>query len=298
MKTATLSDKPKTAAPKREPLEFVKDGNVLSAYYREIRKTRTLSLAEEKVLAGRIKAGDKEAFNALIEANLKFVVAVCRNYRNQGLPMGDLINEGNLGLIRAAQRFDASLDNKFISYAVWWIREAILTALAEQTRTLTISTGRVVSIQEVDGATHALEQELGRKPVIEEIAEKIGKSIGHVANCLNSKAHSISIHQPDSEYGDSTLESQLQDQDSPDTDKNAVLFLLGESLKDALADLDEKESAVLKMYFGLVDGHEYSLLEIAESLDLSRERIRQIKEKALKKLRHPTRRRRLNAFLG
>jgi len=292
----TVSKRRASKGQKQDTLKFVKDGDVLTSYYREIRGTKPLSLAEEKVLAQRIKEGDKDAFNALIEGNLKFVVAVCWNYRNQGLPMGDLINEGNLGLIRAARRFDASLDNKFISYAVWWIREAILTALAEQSRTLTITTGRVVSIQEIDTATRKLEQEMGRKPIIEEIAERIGKSVAHVTDCLNSRAPIVSLNQGIPENPDATLENEIQDERVPDTDKEALTYLLGESLKSSLDGLDEKEQVVLKMYYGLENGHAYSLLEIAEHMNLTRERIRQIKEKGLARLRHPAKMRKLKAF--
>jgi RNA polymerase primary sigma factor len=297
MKTLDIETSSKTR--KSESLEFVKDSNVVSAYYREIKNIKSLSLDEEKALVVRIKQGDKKAFNALIEANLKFVVVVCRKYQNQGLPMGDLINEGNLGLIKAAHRFDASLDFKFISYAVWWIREGILRALAEQSHTLTLPTGRIVSIQAINAATHKLEQDLGRKPIVEEIAQKIGKSVEHVTDCLDSKANTVSLNKfnmENPENPDLTLESLLVDENAAETDNEARRFLLSGNLKSALRILDDRERTVLRMYYGLNGGHFYSMLDIARQLGVTRERVRQIREKALNRLRHPTRVSKLKAF--
>lgn len=277
-------------------LEFVRDRNVLNAYFREIKGSKSLTLAEEKALVVRIKQGDKDAFNSLVEANLKFVVAVCRKYENQGLPMADLINEGNLGLIRAAQRFDASYDFKFVTYAVWWIRQGILIALAEQSRTISFSAAHVTLIQQIGKATNKLAQRLHRKPHPEEIALEIGKSVEQVTSCMMMRSDAVSLSAQDSSDSELTLEASIRDENALEADRDALRFLLGESLGSALDTLSERERTILKMYFGMGNQAESSLLEIAERMNMTRERIRQIKEGALEKLRRPAQLRRLRCF--
>ena len=277
-------------------VEFVKDGDAVSAYLAEIKGTKNLSLAEEQNLAIRIQQGDKKAMHALVEANLKFVVSVCRNYQFQGLPMGDLINEGNLGLMRAAQRFDGSMNFKFISYAVWWIRQGILSALAEQSRILTISTGRVGIMHRISKATQKLEQRLGRQPMQEELAAEMGMTEKEIAECLQLGSPPISLTTASKGEYEGSLEESLKDDNAPGADKAALHFLLGENLKEVLCTLDDKEQKVLMMYFGVESETTYTLEEIADRMNVTRERIRQIKEKALERLRHPTRLRKLTAF--
>lgn len=278
-------------------VEFLKDGGAVTSYLAEIKGKKTLTLAEEQALAARIQKGDKQALNALVEANLKFVVSVCRNYQYQGLPMGDLINEGNLGLMRAAQRFDASMNFKFISYAVWWIRQGILSALAEQSRILTISAGRTGIMHKIGKANQRLEQRLGRQPQLSEVAAEMGMGETEVTECLQLASSPLSLNSPaqgDPDGGN--LEACLKDENAPETDRNAKHMLLESRLKDLIASLEEREQMVVKLYFGVGSPTSYTLEEIAMRLDLTRERVRQIKEKALGRLRHPSRINKLTAF--
>ena len=231
--------------------------------------------------------------NELVEANLKFVVAVCRNYQYQGLPMVDLISEGNLGLIRAAQRFDASLNFKFISYAVWWIRQAILTALAEQSRPLNISAGRVTMMRRIGKVSRKLEQKLGRQPRLGEVAEEMGKSEKEITECVQLAASPLSLTSPAPGDSDSNLMDSIKDENAQESDAGARQFLLSENMNDALSSLDEREERVLRMYYGLGGKTAYTLEEIASHFEVTRERIRQIKAKALLNLRHPSRIRRI-----
>lgn len=297
MDTMTV-ESPVVEAPKsrKKGVEFVKDGDAVTSYLAEIKHTKTLTLAQEKALAERIQKGDKAALNALVEANLKFVVSVCRNYRYQGLPMGDLINEGNLGLMRAAQRFDGSMNFKFISYAVWWIRQGILSALAEQSRVLNISAGRVGIIHKIGKANQKLEQKLQRQPMLEEVAAEMGMSEKEVTECLQLASAPVSLTAQPQGESEGNVEECLKDDNAPSADKNALQFLLGENLKELLGTLDEKEQMVLKLYFGLGTPNSLTLEEISERMNVTRERVRQIKEKALGRLRHPSRLRKLSAF--
>ncbi len=292
----TLDQAPKTR--KTKGVEFVKDGDAVSAYLAEIKGTKSLTLSEEQDLAARIQKGDMKALNALVEANLKFVVSVCRNYQHQGLPMGDLINEGNLGLMRAAQRFDATMNFKFISYAVWWIRQGILTALAEQSRIMTISTGRVGMMHKIGKANQKLEQRLGRQPLLSDLAEEMEMTEKEITECLQLASSPLSFSAPPRDDGEGSLEECIKDENAPDADREAIQFLLGENLKEVLDTLEEKEKKVLTLYYGVGSPCTFTLEEIAERMNLTRERIRQIKEKALERLRHPTRIRKLAAFQG
>ena len=279
-----------------KPIEFLGSTDPLAAYFQEIKKSKNLTLAEEKVLSTRIRNGDKRAVNLLVQANLKFVVAVCRNYQYQGLPMGDLINEGNLGLIRAAQRFDGNMDFKFISYAVWWIRQGILSALAEQSRVLNISAGRVGVIHKIGKVNQKLAQTLGRHPTPGELAAEMGLSEKEITESLQLATSPLSFSATAPGETTGTIEDCLKDDNGIDSDKDALDFLLGENLGEIIGTLEEREQFVLKMYYGVGTPISHTLEEIAVMLHLTRERIRQIKSRALDRLRHPTRMKRLACF--
>lgn len=283
-------------ASRRKALDFVGDGDGLSAYFAEINKSKGMSLAEEQKLAEGIKRGDKASLNSLVQANLKFVVAVCRNYRNRGLPMADLISEGNLGLIRAAQKFDGSLNFKFISYGVWWVRQAILLALAEQSRVLSIPAGRVGIIQKIGKANRRLEQNLGRKPMLGEVASEMGMAEKDVTDSLQLASRTLSITTPAPGESESRAEDFLKDEHTPASDRLAMQYILGVNIKALLGTLEPREQKVLTMCFGIGMPNFYNLAEIANQMGLTRERIRQIKNIAIEKLRRPSRARRLAAL--
>ncbi len=285
-------------AEKAKRVEFVRDDGALNAYLADIKGAKTLTLSEEQGLAIRIQHGDKKAMNTLVEANLKFVVAVCRNYQYQGLPMGDLINEGNLGLIRAAKRFDGSMNFKFISYAVWWIRQGILTALAEQSRVMNISAGKITVMHKIGKASRKLEQTLGRTPSMGEVSETMGMTEMEVSECLQLASSPLSLSRPAGGEEDGNLEECLADTESPASDVPALKSLLTKNMTGLLNTLDEREAAVIKLYYGIGSQGTSTLSEIADRFDLTRERIRQIKEKALQKLRHPSRVKHLAPFRG
>jgi RNA polymerase primary sigma factor len=281
---------------RNERMEFAEGGDPLASYFREIKAIKGLTLAEEKVLSERIRAGDNQAVKLLVEGNLKFVVAVCRNYRSQGLSMSDLISEGNLGLMRAARRYDGSLNFKFISYAVWWIRQGILTALAEQTRVLNLSAGKVELIRKIGKANRKLAQKLGRQPFSLEVAEEVGISETEMdaSLYLAKPAHSLSGMAPGEEEGGN--ESSLPDSAAPGTDAAARAWVLSKAMQGMLGVLTEQENGILRLFFGIGREDSLSLTEIAQRFDVTRERIRQIKANALQKLRHPVRARRLAAL--
>ena len=234
--------------------------------------------------------------NMLVQANLKFVVAVCRNYKNQGLPMGDLINEGNLGLIRAAQRFEAGLPFKFISYAVWWIRQSILTALAEQSRILNISAGRVGIMHKIGKANRKLEQKLGRQPQIADLAEEMNLTAQEITECLQLGSVPYSLDAPRQGDEDGSFGENLRDDRAEPTDGSAQRFFIRENIRSLIRTLTEREAKVLRLYYGIGSETTYTLEEIAEGLNLTRERVRQIKDKALERLRHPSRMKKLDSL--
>lgn len=277
-------------------IAFVNENDPVSAYLNEIKGIRNLTLAEEQELAKRIQSKDGEALNSLVQANLKFVVAVCRNYQYQGLPMGDLINEGNLGLIRAAQRYDGSLNFKFISYAVWWIRQGILAALAEQSRTLKISAGHAGVMHKVSKANQRLEQKLGRTPNPAELAEAMGKTEFEIMEILQLSAAPMSLNAPVSPDEDGSLESLLEDENAKPADADARQHLLKQNIESVLGTLEEREEMVLRLYYGIGRANALTLEEIAQKLEVTRERVRQIKAKALDRLQHPSRVVRLKSF--
>jgi RNA polymerase primary sigma factor len=226
--------------------------------------------------------------NLLVSANLKFVVSVCRNYRNQGLPFCDLINEGNLGLIRAAQRFDGKKEFRFISYAVWWIRQGILTALSEQTRFLRVAPGRITLMRRVAKAGRKLEQHLGRVPLIEEVAAVMDMTVSKLSECMQVAANPVSLSHAATEAGPSLVES-IVDDDGPSTDAAAMDSIKRNRMIDLLSGLDERKATVLRMYYGIGCQFSMPLSDIAVKLNLTRERVRQIKVSALSQLRHPLR---------
>ncbi len=270
----------------------------LDQYLKEISAYPLLTREQEVELARRIKEGDQEALDTLVRSNLRFVVSVAKKYQNQGVALGDLINEGNLGLIRAGQKFDETKGIKFISYAVWWIRQAILQALAEQSRIVRVPLNRAGALHRIGKRTSALLQELGREPTPEEIAEDLDISEEEVERTLAlSQAH-LSLDAPLAPGEDSRLLDYLPDQFSPAPDDETYERALSVTIEEALSTLKEREAKILRLYFGL-DGQEpMTLEEIGSLLGITRERVRQIKERALGRLRHASRARFLETFLS
>jgi RNA polymerase primary sigma factor len=284
-----------SAAAAESRLRFLGEETGLSIYLREIGKTRTLTMAEEAALARRIRAGDAQALNELVSGNLKFVVAVCRNYRRYGLPMTDLINEGNLGLIRAAERFDERQNCKFISYAVWWVRQAILQSLAEKTRAVHIPLSRYGAFQRVTRAAARLEQELGRAVDLSEMAERLSIDESVLAEYRTMGAQPLSLDLPLGEGGKS--EPWLADAQAGNVESDLQAECATREIQKVLGDLDDREQAIVKLFFGIGKGAQETLEEIGSRFNLSRERVRQIKDRALERLRHPVRARRLRECL-
>lgn len=283
-------------AKRTERLEFAEGSDPLAAYFREIKAMKGLTLAEEQALSDRIRQGDSQAVKALVEANLKFVVAVCRNYQGRGLSMGDLISEGNLGLMRAARRYDGSMNFKFISYAVWWIRQGILTALSEQSRVLNIPTGKVEVMRKIGKTNRKLAQTLGRQPFAIEVAEEMGMTEGEVDGCLYLANPSLSLSRPTQGEEEGACEIGLPDLMVPKTDASARSWMVAKAMRNMLGILTERESLTLKMFYGIEREDTLTMSEIANRFGVTRERIRQIKADGLRKLRHPAREERLNAL--
>ncbi len=270
----------------------------LEKYLQEIGEVHLLRPDEEIELAKRIKKGDQTALERLTKSNLRFVVSVAKQYQGQGLLLGDLINEGNLGLIKAANRFDETRGFKFISYAVWWIRQSILQALAEQSRVVRLPLNRVGALNKIGKALSALEQEYEREPSAHEIADQLEMSAYEVSDTLKISGKHLSLDAPFNQDENSRLLDVLENDEQPAPDKS----LLSESLKievqRALATLTRREAEVVKLYFGLGREHPLTLEEIGELFRLTRERVRQIKEKAIKRLRHASRSKPLRSYLG
>ena len=270
----------------------------LDRYLQEIGEVPLLTPDEEIELARRIKKNDQLALEKLTQANLRFVVSVAKQYQNQGLTLGDLINEGNLGLIKAAKRFDETRGFKFISYAVWWIRQSILQALAEQSRVVRLPLNRVGALNKIGKAFSNLEQEYEREPSANEIAEELEMSPYEVSDTLKISGKHLSLDAPFNQGDDNRLLDVIQDDHQPPPDD----LLLDESLrievKRALTTLSDREAEVIKLYFGLDREHPLTLEEIGEKFSLTRERVRQIKEKAIRRLRHTSRSRMLRSYLG
>lgn len=260
------------------------EGN-LDKYLADIAKERLLTADEEVELAQRIKAGDKAALDQLVRSNLRFVVSVAKQYQNQGLGLPDLINEGNLGLVKAAQRFDETRGFKFISYAVWWIRQSILQAVAEQSRVIRLPMNQVGAISKVKKMASIMEQELERKPSVAEIAEAVGMTEQKVEELLSLNSHHISTDAPIDEDGEANFLDVFVQADAEETDKAVERESESNAIKQSLDQLSERERQVICHYFGLGTPREYSLEEIALKFDLSRERVRNIRDKALKKMK-------------
>ena len=272
----------------------------LDKYLHEISKEGLITAEQEVELAQRIKQGDAKALEKLTRANLRFVVSVSKQYQNQGLTLSDLINEGNLGLIKAAQRFDETRGFKFISYAVWWIRQSILQALAEQSRIVRLPLNKIGSINKINKTFSLLEQEYEREPSAEEIAETLELPIDEVRESLKSNTRHVSMDAPLQDEGDSgNMYDLLTSDDSPRPDFKLLDESLKEEIKRTLDTLTPREADVISLYFGLgSENASLTLEEIGEKFDLTRERVRQIKEKALRRLKHSSRSALLSKYLG
>jgi RNA polymerase primary sigma factor len=270
----------------------------LDQYLRDISAYPLIDRDEEVRLAQRIRVNDPEALDKLVRSNLRFVVSVAKKYQNQGVALSDLINEGNLGLIRAAHKFDETKGIKFISYAVWWIRQAILQALAEQSRIVRVPLNRAGTLHRIGKRANALLQELGREPTHEEIAEEMDITEEEVAKTISISQTHLSLDAPLTPGEDNKLLDYLPDNLNPTPDEQTFEKALTESIEEALSSLKEREAKILRLYFGL-DGEEPMTLEqIGSLLGITRERVRQIKEKALSRLRHVSRARALESYLG
>ncbi|MGA8263098.1 MAG: sigma-70 family RNA polymerase sigma factor [Ignavibacteriaceae bacterium] len=275
-----------------------RESQSLDKYLQEIGKVDLLTAEQEIELAIRIKNGDQLALEALTKANLRFVVSVAKQYQNQGLSLGDLINEGNLGLIKAGKRFDETRGFKFISYAVWWIRQSILQALAEQSRIVRLPLNRVGALNKIGKAYSNLEQEFEREPNASELASELDMDVSEVADTLKISGRHVSMDAPFAQGEDNRLLDVIQNDQQPKPD----FILMNESLKAeigrALSTLSEREAEVINLYFGLNKEHSLTLEEIGERFNLTRERVRQIKEKAIRRLRHASRSKNLKSYLG
>ena len=269
----------------------------LDKYLQEIGKEELISVEEEVELAQRIKKGDRDALEKLTRANLRFVVSVAKQYQNQGLSLPDLINEGNLGLIKAAEKFDETRGFKFISYAVWWIRQSILQALAEQSRIVRLPLNQVGSLNKINKAFSKFEQEFERKPSPEELAESLELPREKVTDTLKVSGRHISMDAPFIEGEDNSLLDVLPNNDSPKADKALLSESLVKEIERSLATLTERERDIIKLFFG-IGIQEMTLEEIGEQFGLTRERVRQIKEKAIRRLRHTSRSKLLKTYLG
>ena len=270
----------------------------LDKYLQEIGRVDLITAEEEVELAQRIKAGDEMALEKLTKANLRFVVSVAKQYQNQGLSLPDLINEGNLGLIKAARRFDETRGFKFISYAVWWIRQSILQALAEQSRIVRLPLNKIGSINKINKAYALLEQQLERPPTATEVAKELDLTEEEVKQAMKNSGRHVSMDAPLVEGEDSNMYNVIGSEDSPNPDEGLMVDSLRQEIERALATLTPREGEVVKAYFGLSGAHAMTLEEIGEAFDLTRERVRQIKEKAVRRLKHTSRSKILKTYLG
>lgn len=269
----------------------------LDKYLQEIGKEDLITVEEEVELAQRIRKGDQKALEKLTRANLRFVVSVAKQYQNQGLSLPDLINEGNLGLIKAAEKFDETRGFKFISYAVWWIRQSILQALAEQSRIVRLPLNQVGSLNKINKAFSRFEQENERRPSPEELADSLDLPAEKVADTLRVSGRHISVDAPFVEGEDNSLLDVLVNDDSPIADRTLINESLSTEVERALSTLTERERDIIKLFFG-INTQEMTLEEIGEKFGLTRERVRQIKENAIRRLRHSSRSKLLKTYLG
>lgn len=269
----------------------------LDKYLQEIGHEEMISVEEEVALAQRIKEGDQEALEKLTKANLRFVVSVAKQYQNQGLSLPDLINEGNLGLIKAAQKFDETRGFKFISYAVWWIRQSILQAIAEQSRLVRMPLNQVGSANKINKILNRFEQKNERRPSLEEIAEEIDLPEEKIIDAMKVSTRHVSMDAPISDDADNSLLDILPNNNAPATDSELVQESLKEEIGRTLQTLGERERNVIEAFFG-INQPELTLEEIGDRFGLTRERVRQIKEKAIRRLRHNTKNKILKSYLG
>jgi RNA polymerase primary sigma factor len=270
----------------------------LDKYLQEIGREELITAEEEVQLAQRIKQGDQTALEKLTKANLRFVVSVAKQYQNQGLSLPDLINEGNLGLIKAAKRFDETRGFKFISYAVWWIRQSILQALAEQSRIVRLPLNQVGSLNRISKEFSRLEQKYERPPLPDELAESLDIPQEKINAVMKISTRHVSMDAPLAQDEDTKFIDVFMSEDTPTTDSILMFESLSREIQRALATLTEKERDVITLYFGLGMNHGLTLEEIAVKFDLTRERVRQIKEKAIRRLKHTSRSKLLKAYLG
>ncbi|MFA6472659.1 MAG: RNA polymerase sigma factor RpoD/SigA [Candidatus Latescibacterota bacterium] len=277
---------------------YTREDQSLDRYLQEIGEVELLNASEEVSLAREIKQGSQIALEKLTKANLRFVVSVAKQYQNQGLSLGDLINEGNLGLIKAAKRFDETKGFKFISYAVWWIRQAILQALAEQSRIVRLPLNRVGALHKIGKTSSGLEQEFGREPSANEIADELEMSPFEVMDTLKISSRHLSLDAPFNDGEDNRLLDVLEDKFQPSPDEKLMKDSLKGEIEKALSTLTDREAEVISLYFGINRDHSLTLEEIGEKFKLTRERVRQIKEKAIKRLRHASRSKPLKGYLA
>jgi RNA polymerase primary sigma factor len=270
----------------------------LDKYLQEIGKVDLITAEEEVELARKIKQGDRAALEKLTKANLRFVVSVSKQYQNQGLSLPDLINEGNLGLIKAAQRFDETRGFKFISYAVWWIRQSILQALAEQSRIVRLPLNKIGSINKINKASARLEQGFEREPNVKEIAGELDMTETEVKESMRNAGRHVSMDAPLIQDEDNTMYDVLRGEDSNTPETGLLYESLRKEIDRAVSTLTQREADVVKLYFGLNATHPMTLEEIGEKFDLTRERVRQIKEKAIRRLKHTSRSKILKSYLG
>ena len=272
----------------------------LDKYLQEIGRVDLISAEEEVELARKIKDGDQAALEKMVKANLRFVVSVSKQYQNQGLTLPDLINEGNLGLIKAAQRFDETRGFKFISYAVWWIRQSILQALAEQSRIVRLPLNKIGSINKINKAFAQLEQKFERPPNADELADMLDLTTQEVKQSLRNAGRHVSMDAPlkDGDESSSNMYEVLQSGDSPSPENGLITESLRREIERSLSTLTTREADVVRLYFGLNGQHPMTLEEIGERFDLTRERVRQIKEKAIRRLKHTSRSKILKTHLG
>ena len=274
-----------------------RESESLDKYLQEIGKEELLSTDEEVELAQRIKKGDRQALERLTKANLRFVVSVAKQYQNQGLSLSDLINEGNMGLIKAAEKFDETRGFKFISYAVWWIRQSILQAIAEQSRIVRLPLNQVGAVNRINREANRFEQEHERRPSVEELSEKVDLPEDKIDDALHVGGHHVSVDAPFVDGEDNSLLDVLVNDDAPMADRQLVVESLRAEIRNALQMLNDRERKVIIAFFG-IDQPEMTLEEIGAKYGLTRERVRQIKEKAIRRLRGNTKNKMLKAYLG
>ena len=275
-----------------------RESQSLDKYLQEIGREELITAEQEVELAQRIKQGDQVALEKLTKANLRFVVSVAKQYQNQGLTLPDLINEGNLGLIKAAQRFDETRGFKFISYAVWWIRQSILQALAEQSRIVRLPLNQVGSLNKINKAFSKLEQEFERPPSPDELANALDLPEEKVKDTIKVSGRHVSVDAPFVDGEDNSLLDVMVNNDSPKADRLLMMESLQREIERSLSTLTERERDVIRLFFGIGIQHGLTLEEIGAKFDLTRERVRQIKEKAIRRLRHTSRSKLLKAYLG